>query len=84
VYVREWNTYVDWLVFGTSSGATANYDVTGTEGINCPYDSDFNDSCNDYGDWEDLLNDPDGANGAYNTITFSNDRRRLYFPEVKY
>ena len=75
IFVREWNTLEDFLLYGTSSGTDGSADVSGTEGVNCDYNGLISGNCNDHGDWGDLLN---RAGGAYDTSDIVN--RSQFFP----
>ncbi len=81
LYVREWNTLADFVLYQTSGGATYNPDVTGSEGIGCDYDDVFGGSCNDLADFGDILNGP----GNYNTSPTPTYSEILpFFPNVIY
>ena len=84
VYVREWNTYTQFLAYGTSTGVSGNADVGGVEdGVDCNYGFAL-ESCNDGYDWDDLLNyqdaDFDITTDLYNTAPGSEALRINYFP----
>lgn len=51
LYVREWNTYKEFVKYGTTQGASGDPDVAGEEGTDCDYYS--SDVCNDYVDLDD-------------------------------
>jgi hypothetical protein len=52
VAIREWNTYQEFVKFGTTGGASGDPDVVGAEGTNCG-SSISNYSCNDFIDMDD-------------------------------
>ena len=79
VYVREWNTLSDFLLYGSSEGATYNPDVVGTEGVDC---TGIGGECNDRYDFDDILS---GNGGLYDTSGgVSAFDREGYFPAVDY
>lgn len=85
VYIREWNTLEDFTAYNTSGGASADYDphVTGTEGVNCPYDPfDGNEGCNDYGDFQDIVNSATGGSYDFNNRTAT--ERDGWFPNFEF
>ncbi|MCK6596914.1 MAG: hypothetical protein L6Q37_01005 [Bdellovibrionaceae bacterium] len=76
VSIREWNTYAEFLKYGTSSGASGDPDVVGAEG-SCDYSSaNSSYSCNDYRDLDDIYT---GYGGSYNSTYKSQ-----YFPSEEY
>lgn len=82
VYVRDWDTYPDFLAYVESSGATFNPDRSGNdggascEGLPLPY------PCNDMRDLDDFLN-LTLILPSYDTSGPITDRA-LYFPKVPY
>lgn len=84
IYVREWNTYSQFIAFGASEGVSGNPNVGGVEdGINCDYSSNFNyGNCNDMWDFDDLLNSLDGdfttQTDVYDTSSPSASLRRSW------
>lgn len=52
IYLREWNTYAEFLKFGTTLGVTGNSDLEGNEGVDCNY---VTGECNDVFDWDDFV-----------------------------
>lgn len=82
VYIREWNTFSDFVLHQTSEGTITNPDVTGAEGTDCDNDGVFGGGCNDFADFKDLLNE---VGGSYNTSPGLNpDTRASYFPGIVY
>lgn len=83
IYIREWNTLLDFIAFQDTEGATYNPDQTGLEGTNCDYDGTFGDECNDFSDFADILT---GAGGTYTTTPGAGAAaaRATYFPQVSY
>ncbi len=73
VQVREWNTYREFLDYGTSRGATGNPDIVGQEGVNCNMEFMSGDGCNDSFDWDDIA-----------TAAGVNADRGAYFPSAPY
>ncbi len=85
VYIREWNTAVDFLAYASSQGVTYNPHQQGIEGVNCDYASFPNDtSCNDFRDFTDILTDVGGTYILDNTNPSAAAIRRTYFPNVNY
>lgn len=82
IYVREWNTYQQWLTYQTTMGASGDPDLRGAEGVACEYESSFGGTCNDYSDWDDILFNATG--GTYDTSTIDAAERRSWFPQVPY
>lgn len=79
VYVREWDTYSDYLAYISSSGATSAPDNAGTSpSVNC---EGLPGPCNDYNDWDNFVNSLSG--GAYSTAV-SATTRSMNFPKLKY
>lgn len=83
--IREWNTLEGYLAYVTSNGVTANPDTYGLEdGIVCDYTTGLGSDCNDFWDWDDLLNWQDGNPAAttdlYDTIPANVTNRRYWFP----
>lgn len=77
VYVREWDTYTDYLAYITTEGVTAAPDNKGVAPVvNC---EGLPGDCNDYVDIDDLVN----TVGTY-TATSSTTVRETYFPRIKY
>ena len=82
VFIREWNTFSDFLLYQTTSGVTENSDVSGTEGDDCDYSTIFGGNCNDFRDFKDVLN---SAGGSYNTTPgITPAARASYFPNIDY
>lgn len=66
VYVREWNTYSEFVKYGTTSGASGDPDIGGYEGSTCDYmSSGF--ECNDLKDLDDK------SETVYNSTTKPNN-----------
>jgi len=79
VFIREWNTVGEFFAYGSSDGVNYNPDLDGTEGSECP---GIGNSCNDFLDFDDLLNN---AGGTYDTgPTADYMDRNSYFPELTY
>lgn len=77
VYVREWDTYTDYLTYISSEGVTAVPDNNGTAPlVNCEGLPGF---CNDYYDYDDFVNYLTGY-----APTTSATARANYFPRIKY
>lgn len=81
VYVRDWDTYPDFLAYIDSLGTIFNPDRSGDdgtscEGLNLPY------PCNDIRDVDDFLNLTLGL-PSYDT-SGSVANRALYFPQIPY
>jgi hypothetical protein len=51
VYIRSWNTYADFLAYGSSNGVTYNPNVIGPEGTNCVGVAG---DCHDRLKWDDI------------------------------
>ncbi|MEK6773684.1 MAG: hypothetical protein AABY64_07070 [Bdellovibrionota bacterium] len=76
VYVREWNTYAEFLTYGTSLGVSGNPDITGVEGTNCDYTLGSG-QCDDYYDLDTAT--------PYNLFgPHTSGNRSLYFPAIPY
>lgn len=82
IYLREWNTYVDWLLYIASSGSTFDPDEDGTEGTDCEWESNFGGPCNDLADVDDIVREATG--GVYDTSTVNPTERQSWFPQVDY
>ncbi len=85
VYIREWNTLVDFVAYATTEGVTYDPHVSGAEGTGCDYDPIFNyDGCNDRYDFTDVLTHVIYANGAYGTTPGVDTAvdRATYFPRI--
>ncbi len=85
VYIREWNTYSQFITYGTSLGVTGNPDINGVEGTDCAYGGIAAVyGCNDSGDWDDWLNKEDGdlsvTTDLYDTNGGSESTRVNYYP----
>lgn len=81
IYVREWNTYSQFLTYQSTSGVSGNSDLSGAEGVACEYEANFGGQCNDYDDWDDILSD---TGGSYDTSTIDKAKRRSWFPRIRY
>ena len=81
LFIREWSTVQEFLLYGSSSGANGNPDIDGIEGVDCEYNPPFPYAgyCNDRADWKDLLNI---VGGTYDTSDPSN--RATFFPGYHY
>lgn len=77
VYVREWDTYQDYIDYVESKGTTEVPDRRGgEEGTSC---IGLAGRCNDYADWDDIAD----AFGGYSTnLPGDINRRRSYFPAI--
>lgn len=90
VYVREWNTYFEWLTYISSAGTSGDPDVRGLEGTDCEFESAFGDGCNDYTDFDDLLDNLGNSDGVldpgevYDTSTPNATLRNSWHPQVNY
>jgi hypothetical protein len=91
VYIREWNTLVDFVAYQASEGVTYDPDVgglSGTEGTTCNYDPAFPEElCNDRWDFADILERVEAnTTNAYPSTTLGIDEanRQLYFPRIDY
>ncbi len=51
VYIRSWNTYADFLAYGTSNGTVYNPNVSGAEGTNCVGVAG---DCHDFYKWDNI------------------------------
>jgi hypothetical protein len=71
VYVREWNTYEQFLLYGTSMGVSGDPDTTGDEGVDCDYQTGAG-NCDDFTDL-DYFKGPNASSLRY-----------LYFPSSLY
>jgi hypothetical protein len=71
LYIRSWNTYTDFIAYGTSNGTTYNPDVTGDEGTAC---RGLVGPCNDLTKW-----DSTSLTGPYTSANRVN-----YFPNETY
>lgn len=77
VYVREWDTYQDYIDFVQTKGTTEVPDRRGgNEGTSC---IGLAGSCNDYADWDDIA---DGLGGYSTTLPGDAALRRSYFPAI--
>lgn len=87
VYIREWNTYAEWITWNTSLGISGDPNISGTEGgggaNDCDYESGFGTNpCNDFNDWENIL---DGTTGnIYDTTIIDYIERKKFFPYITY
>ncbi len=63
VYIREWDTYADYLAYIASAGVTSVPDRTGVEGIGCT--EGINGRCNDIYDLDNFVENLMG--GVYNS-----------------
>ena len=82
VYIREWNTFADFVLHQSTSGATTNPDVTGPEGTACDNSDIFGGGCNDFADFKDLLQ---SVGGSYDTTPgVPAGERATYFPNINY
>jgi|GEM_PF-2069857 len=73
VYVRDWDTYADYLAYIASSGVTSVPDSSGLEGVGCT--EGLFGPCNDNSDLDNFI---EGIGGTYFTVTPS--QRSLNFP----
>lgn len=73
VYVRDWDTYADYLAYIASAGVTSVPDRPGSENVDC---DGVIGPCNDNDDADDFVNGLTG--GVYQTVTPAN--RYLNFP----
>jgi hypothetical protein len=74
LYVREWNTYEEFIKYTTSAaGESGDPDVGGNEGTGCDYYGS-GDTCNDSAD----------ADESYLRGPYTSSNRRSYFPSQKY
>jgi hypothetical protein len=85
VRVREWNTYSEFLKFA-AAGSAGDPDVGGVEdGVDCDYNIDDTDFCNDRADWDDFLNVQDGdlsdPSDTYDTTAGNEASRANWFPQ---
>lgn len=76
VYVREWDTYANYLAYIASNGVTSVPDVPGDEGVDC---DGIVDQCNDAYDLDNFV---ELIGGTYFTVTPS--QRVLNFPFHEY
>ncbi|MBN8538531.1 MAG: hypothetical protein J0M15_15885 [Deltaproteobacteria bacterium] len=73
VSVREWNTYKEFLTYGTSKGTSGDPDVVGVEGTGCDYNTqNATETCNDFTDWDDYYT---LFSGIFSSVT-----KPSYFP----
>lgn len=73
VSVREWNTYKEFLTYGTSKGTSGDPDVVGVEGTGCDYNTqNTTETCNDFTDWDDYYT---LFSGIFSSVT-----KPSYFP----
>lgn len=75
VYVREWNTLSQFLLYASSKGTQGDPDIEGEETSDCDYGTYAN-KCNDQLDWDDIV-----PVGGYDTSGGGILDRILYFPE---
>ncbi len=80
VYVRAWNTYSDFLVYGTSGGVTYQPNVSGIEGSNC---SGVGTYCDDFMKWDSHVGSPSRISRDY-VGPYTSANRQSYFPEESY
>ena len=76
LYVREWDTYANYLAYIASSGVTSVPDVPGDEGVDC---DGIVDQCNDTYDLDNFV---ELLGGTYFTVVPS--QRVLNFPFHEY
>ena len=85
LFVREWNTLDEFLLYGDSSGAEGDPDIGGAEGVDCDFNppSPLRPACNDRFDWLDFLTQATSSSGdSYDMSNVTN--RAYYFPrEIK-
>ncbi len=82
IYLREWNTYLQWVSYETSLGTLGDPDIRGSEGSACEFESAYGDDCNDFYDWDDILFNATGS--TYDTSTPNAVERRYWHPQVVY
>lgn len=86
VYLREWNSFLDFSAYQTSNGVTYNPDnnVNPEDGTTCGISPLFASPCNDFRDMDDLLPGGVGPYVLINTAPTAASTRRTYFPNVLY
>ncbi|MGE4133268.1 MAG: hypothetical protein AB7F86_16615 [Bdellovibrionales bacterium] len=85
LYVREWDTYANFVTYGTTNGVSGSPDIAGSEdGVACNYGFGSGFPCDDRYDVDDLLNLQDSdlsvTTDTYKTIVGSESLRYNYFP----
>lgn len=84
VYVRDWNTYAQFLLYGTSAGASGNPDVTGSEGTNCDYSAGTG-RCDDLFDLDNTATPSGYTAPLFDFIgPHTSTNRFYYFPTIPY
>ncbi len=81
VFIREWNTSEEFHKYATTLATEGNPDVEGLEGdpAGCQYNDEFGNLCNDFFDFDDILNSLTGD--TYDTSTPDFEARTSFFPE---
>lgn len=78
LYVNEWNTVEDYQSFKANGDASAvDPSRRGIAGVNCSaVNTGVGATCNSFWDFQDVIDDPDGANGDATLWFFPDDWRR--------
>jgi hypothetical protein len=78
LYVNEWNTVEDYQAFKTVGDASAvDPSRRGVSGVDCSaVNTGIGSTCNSFWGFQDIINDPSGANGDATLWYFPDDWRR--------
>lgn len=77
LYIRSWNTYANFVAYGTSSGVTYNPNVEGEAGVDCTA-VNTEENCNNFTKWDSVFTFPSASNAFVGPYTSGN--RANYFP----